>query len=52
MPIVEIDHYPVGGGQRGPVTRQLQAAYDDLVCGRAQAPDGWRVSTYAKTTVA
>jgi len=52
MPIVEIDHYPVGGGQRGPVTRQLQAAYDDLVRGRAQAPDGWRVSTYAKTTVA
>jgi len=48
---VEIDHYAVGGGRPGPVTRQLQAAYDDLVRGRVPAPEGWRIGTYAKTTV-
>ena len=52
MPIVEIDNYAVGGGRPGPVTRQLQSAYDDLVRGRAEAPADWRVKVHAKEPVA
>ncbi|HEX6347908.1 MAG TPA: branched-chain-amino-acid transaminase [Candidatus Dormibacteraeota bacterium] len=52
MPIVEIDNYAVGGGRPGPVTRQLQSAYDDLVRGRVEAPADWRVRVSAKAPVA
>ena len=50
MPISEIDHYRVGEGGPGPVTRRLQSAYDDVVRGRAQAPAGWHTPVYAKVT--
>jgi len=52
MPIVEVDHYALGGGRPGPVTRRMQAAYDDVVRGRVQAPKGWHVSVYARAPVA
>jgi branched-chain amino acid aminotransferase len=41
LPIAEIDFYRVGAGEPGPITRRLQAAYDDLVRGRVPAPEGW-----------
>jgi branched-chain amino acid aminotransferase len=33
-PVVELDHRPVGGGEIGPITKQLQAAYFDAARGR------------------
>jgi len=50
MPISEVDHYRVGDGRPGPVTRRLQSAYDDVVRGRAQAPADWHTPVYAKVT--
>lgn len=40
-PIVEIDNFRVGSGEPGPITRQLQRAYESVVRGEAPAPDGW-----------
>lgn len=48
-PVVEIDGYRVGEGTVGPLTARLQAAYFDLVRGRATAPDGWLTSVYRQT---
>jgi branched-chain amino acid aminotransferase len=48
LPISEIDHYEVGDGRPGPVTRRVQSAYDDLVRGRTEAPAGWHTPVYAK----
>ncbi len=48
MPVVEIDAYQVGDGAIGPLTARLQAAYFDLVRGRAQAPAGWLTSVYGQ----
>jgi branched-chain amino acid aminotransferase len=45
-PVVEIDGYRVGDGAPGQLTTRLQAAYFDLVRGRAAAPDGWLTSVY------
>ncbi len=33
-PVIELDHRPIGGGQIGPLTKQLHAAYFDAVRGR------------------
>lgn len=33
-PISELDNRPIGAGSRGPITKQLQTAYFDLVHGR------------------
>ena len=40
-PVRSLDGIRVGSGQPGPVTRLLQAAYLDLVHGRADDPEGW-----------
>ncbi|HEX4791042.1 MAG TPA: branched-chain amino acid transaminase [Actinospica sp.] len=37
VPVVEVDHRPVGTGLPGPVTRLVHGAYQDLV--RARAPE-------------
>lgn len=41
-PIVEIDRRAVGTGEIGPVTRRIQALYDDVVHGRHPAYGAWR----------
>ncbi len=40
-PINSVDGKPLGDGQPGPRTRQLQAAYDDLVRGRNERYRHW-----------
>ena len=40
-PIRELDNRRIGQGSIGPVTRQLQQAYLDLVEGRRQGPGEW-----------
>ena len=34
VPVREIDDHPIGGGHRGPVTKQIQQVYDDALHGR------------------
>jgi branched-chain amino acid aminotransferase len=41
LPIVSIDRLPVGDGVPGPVTRQLQARYEDAVRGSEPAYQNW-----------
>jgi branched-chain amino acid aminotransferase len=40
-PIREIDHRPIGSGERGPITEKLQAAYFDIVEGRDDRYARW-----------
>lgn len=40
-PIRSVDRIPVGGGERGPVTRQLQERYLAIAEGRAEDKYGW-----------
>ncbi len=40
-PIAEIDHIKIGEGHRGPVTKQIQEAFFDLVLGKAPDKFGW-----------
>ena len=49
QPIVEIDGYEVSDGAMGPLTSRLQAAYFELVRGRAGGPYGWHTSVYAQS---
>jgi branched-chain amino acid aminotransferase len=39
LPITSVDRIPVGDGLPGPVTRKLQALYDDAVRGRGPRPE-------------
>jgi len=40
-PIREIDRRTIGGGERGPLTATLQAAYFDVVAGRERKYEHW-----------
>ena len=40
-PVRSIDHIQIGIGAMGPVTKQIQTAYLDLVQGKSPDPDGW-----------
>jgi branched-chain amino acid aminotransferase len=40
--VTSVDRLPVGDGQPGPVTRQLQAAYEAVVRGTTDAHPEWR----------
>ena len=46
MPIVAFDGRLVGEGVPGPVTRRLQAAFDDIVRGRNDAYRNWLTPVY------
>jgi branched-chain amino acid aminotransferase len=50
QPISEIDGYRVGDGRIGPLTRQIQSRYFELVRGGAPAP--WLTSVYGATVTA
>jgi len=40
-PVRSVDRIQVGGGTRGPVTEKIQAAFFDIIGGKAAAPEGW-----------
>jgi branched-chain amino acid aminotransferase len=41
VPVREVDDHPVGDGGAGPVTRELQRIYDDVLNGRAAPYRDW-----------
>ena len=41
-PVVELDHYPIGDGKIGPITRKLQAAYEAALRGTNGTYPDWR----------
>jgi len=45
-PINSIDHYPVGTGEPGPITRQLQKLYFDVVTGTVPKYRHWLTPVY------
>ncbi len=47
MPVISVDHRPVGTGTMGPLTRQLAAIYDRIVCGREPKYRSWLTPAYA-----
>ena len=40
-PVRRIDHLPIGGGARGPVTQKIQDAFFGLFTGRTEDRHGW-----------
>ncbi len=40
-PIRSVDRLPVGAGSRGPVTKEIQSAFFDILEGRAEDRHGW-----------
>jgi branched-chain amino acid aminotransferase len=46
-PIVEIDHYAVGSGEIGPVTRSLEQLFLDVLKGRETVHAAWRTPVKA-----
>jgi branched-chain amino acid aminotransferase len=48
-PINSIDHYPVGWGEPGPITRQLQKLYFDVVTGALPKYRHWLTPVYGAT---
>jgi branched-chain amino acid aminotransferase len=40
-PIREVDDLPVGEGEAGPVTREIQAAFEDALHGRSERYADW-----------
>jgi branched-chain amino acid aminotransferase len=51
-PIREIDEYPVGDGQPGPITREVQRTFEDALHGRSERYAHWHdvVEVPARTT--
>jgi branched-chain amino acid aminotransferase len=45
-PINSIDHYPLGAGEPGPVTRRLQQLYFDVVTGKVPKYRHWLTPVY------
>jgi branched-chain amino acid aminotransferase len=41
VPVREIDDHPIGRGEPGPITRELQRVYDDAIHGRDTRYAGW-----------
>jgi branched-chain amino acid aminotransferase len=41
VPVREIDDHTVGGGEPGPITRELQRTFDDALHGRAERYRDW-----------
>jgi branched-chain amino acid aminotransferase len=47
-PVRSVDHIPVGTGQRGPITQQLQQRFLDVVRGTASDTHGWLTNVRAE----
>lgn len=50
-PVLEIDHRPVGDGQIGKISRELQNLYFDIVRGKNKKYSYWCTPAYSKQTV-
>jgi branched-chain amino acid aminotransferase len=50
LPILEVDGLAIGRGEMGPVTRQLDRLYTDLVRGRSPDTRGWLTPVHAPNT--
>ena len=46
IPMLSVDGKPVGGGDPGPITQRLQAAYDSVVRGRDDRYRHWLTKIY------
>jgi branched-chain amino acid aminotransferase len=51
-PVVEVDHRRVGSGEIGPITKELQRLYFDVVQGRNPKYLDWCTPTYARVVKA
>lgn len=51
-PVLEIDHRPVGDGQIGKISKELQNLYFDIVRGKNKKYSHWCTPAYGKKTVA
>jgi len=45
-PVVSIDHYPVGNGQRGPLTQKIQEIYFSVARGKDERYESWLTPVY------
>ena len=45
-PVIEVDRRPIGSGTIGPLTRQLQGTFFDVVRGRDPRYMAWNTSVY------
>lgn len=48
VPVLEIDHRPVGTGKIGPITRQFRAIYFDVIRGKVPKYREWCLPCYQK----
>jgi len=51
-PIVSIDHYPVGDGKVGQLTKRMQKIYFDIVEGRVEKYRRWLIPVYGNAAAA
>jgi branched-chain amino acid aminotransferase len=47
-PLVELDHYPIGDGKIGPITRRLRSAYEAALRGTDGSYPEWRTPVGVK----
>jgi branched-chain amino acid aminotransferase len=52
QPLTSVDHYPLGEGQVGPMTKRIQALYFDIAKGRVPAYRHWLTPVYQRAAVA
>ncbi len=50
-PIISVDHYEVGDGKIGPVTKALEAAFDDTLRGNESRFEHWRTPVLGRAAV-
>ena len=46
LPILSVDGLPIGNGEMGPITQQLDRAYHDIVRGIDGGHAAWRTAVY------
>ncbi|MGH7155141.1 MAG: branched-chain amino acid transaminase [Acetobacteraceae bacterium] len=46
QPIISLDHYPVGDGKPGPLTKKIQQLYFDIAAGKVAKYKHWLTSVY------
>ena len=51
QPILSVDHYELGDGTVGPITRQMQSLYFDIAEGRVPKYRDWLTPVYQPTAV-
>ena len=50
-PVIEVDRVPIGDGQPGPITKQLQARYFNAITGRMPQYADWLTPVYSSAPV-